>query len=233
MCKNYETTDMGRFTELVTLDVGLELGRSVVGPVEVEEEGEKGSVEGAVLRPPPDPAGAALPAGTEEVEPEENQRHSEAEAELDDLAGGDGALPPRRPSPPQTAAEVVRVHHHVDRRVGDEAHGEQRLPGADPLVANANHGGMVVHVKEGEAAPVSGQDDEKGVDELVYLGEVENVGPEEDGPPRMGGTRRETEDPGRGRHLGGGSHAATGGHEEGKEEEEDVVEGGDDADQSS
>lgn len=87
----------------------------------------------------------------------------------------------------------------------------------------------MVDVEEGEAPPVGGEEDEEGVNELVDLGEVEDVGVEEDGALCCSFAGGEAEDPGGGGHLRSSGEGAADGHGEREEEDEGIVERGDEA----
>lgn len=56
----------------------------------------------------------------------------------------------------------------------------------EPEVAHEENGAVVVHVEEGQASDGAGEDDEKCVEEFEVLREVEDVGPEEEGPVGVG-----------------------------------------------
>lgn len=68
------------------------------------------------------------------------------------------------------------------------------------------------------------RDDQKGVYELQYLGEVEHVRPEKEGPGGRG-SRGEADDPAEVRRMGEGGKAATERHGEGEDEEDEVMDG--------
>lgn len=79
-----------------------------------------------------------------------------------------------------------------------------------------------------EGQPPSGitDNDQKGVHEFKDLGEVEDVGPEKEGPSGRG-MQWEANDPVEVRSVGEDGEGATDGHDEGEEEEGEVVDGGD------
>ncbi|GAB4847546.1 hypothetical protein Ancab_026605 [Ancistrocladus abbreviatus] len=141
-----------------------------------------------------------------------NSRHQEAKHELDDLTVRHQPLP-RWPNPDPTH-QVVRVHHRVHRRIGDQRYREQRLRRLKPNVAHDHHCGVM--------------EDKKRVDELQDLREVEDVGPEEERATWRGLGGWEAEDPVRlvVGDLGEGGEGASDGHEEREEEDGEVVEGG-------
>lgn len=190
--------------------------------MEVEEEREQRRVEDGVERPPGHPL---APAGGE-VLPQHHRRRREAEEELRDLQLRDGALPPRRPPEAEAAAEVVAVHGDVHGGVGGERDGHQRLPRGEPEVAHGDDGGVVVDVEQRQRA--AAEEDEQRVAELVHLGEVEHVRPEEDrARRRRGAAGREAEGPPRGGRRGGHGEHAPGGHGGGERQEDRAVERGD------
>lgn len=114
----------------------------------------------------------------------------------------------------------------MHRGVGHERDGEQGLGGVQPNVAHDQDCGVVVDVEEGEPLEGVTENDQEGVHEFENLGEVEDVGPEKEGP---GGTGvwRETDDPVEVRRVGDDGEGATDSHDEGEEEEGEIVEGGD------
>ncbi|KAG0548008.1 hypothetical protein BDA96_01G129800 [Sorghum bicolor] len=194
------------------------------GAVEVEEEREQRRVEDGVEHP----AGHPLAAAGGEVEPQHHHGGGEAEEELHDLQLGDGALPAVGPAQPHAAGEVVGVHDDVHAGVGDERDGHQGLARGEPEVAHGDDDGVVVDVEQRERA--AGQQDEQRVAELVHLGEVEDVRPEEDRARRLrGAPRREAEGPrppSRRRRRGGRGERAPGGHGGGERQQDRVVGGG-------
>ena len=108
--------------------------------------------------------------------------------------------------------------------VGKKYRREQRLRGLQPDVAHDHHVGVVVHVEEREPLDGVAEDDEEGVHKLEDLGEVEDVGPEEDGPSGLG-VWREADDPAEVRCMRHGGEEAAKGHDEGEEQEGGVVDG--------
>lgn len=163
------------------------------------------------------------------MQPQKPAGDDEAEDKLSDLKPRHRPLPPPTPPPPNACREIITVHHHVNAGVRDEGHREQRLSRREPDVAHEDDDGVVVDVEEGEAV-AAGEEDEGGVDELVDFGEVEDLGPEEDGAGGGSGGR-EAEEPGEGGHLCGGGERAADGHGGGEEEEEDVVGDGEEAEE--
>lgn len=115
----------------------------------------------------------------------------------------------------------------MHRRVGNEHRREQGLRRLQPYVAHDHHCCMVVHVEERESSPrwLSG-DDQEGVKELQHLGEVEHVGPEEEGPSGRG-LRGEADDPMEVGCMGEGGEGAAKRHDEGEDEEDEVMDGWD------
>lgn len=144
--------------------------------MKINKKRQKRSVENGIEAPTPN-SGATRPVKMQVQHPTRNRK---AEHELHDLAVRDDPLPPG--SDPDSAQEVVGVHDHVHRGVGHERHREQRLSRAEPEVAHDNDRGVVVHVEEREPSDGAAEDDETRVAELEELGEVEDVGPEEEGP---------------------------------------------------
>ncbi|XLR46641.1 hypothetical protein S83_031301 [Arachis hypogaea] len=108
--------------------------------------------------------------------------------------------------------------------VGKEHRREECLRGLQPYVAHDDHVGVVVHVEKREPLDGVAEDDEECVHELKDLGEVEDVGPKEDGPSGLG-LRWEADDPVDVRCMGDGGEEAAKGHYEGEEEEGCVVDG--------
>lgn len=100
--------------------------------------------------------------------------------------------------------------------VGNEHGREQRLRRAEPDVAHDHDGCVVVHVEEREPVDGATEDDQKGVYELEDLGEVEDVGPEEEGPSWWC-FRRDADDPVDVRRMEQGRESASDGHGEGEE----------------
>lgn len=87
-------------------------------------------------------------------------------------------------------------------------------------------------MEEGEPPGTgSAQEDQQGVDEFEYLGEVEHVSPEEGWSTGRGVVEWEANGPAEvvGRRLVEGGEGASDAHEEGEEAEDEVVEGGDEA----
>jgi len=188
--------------------------------MEVEEEREQRRVEDGVEHPP----GHPLAAAGGEVEPQHDHGGREAEEELHDLQLRDGALQPPGPAQPDAAAEVVRVHDDVHAGVDDERDGHQGLARGEPEVAHGDDDGVVVDVEQRERA--AAEQDEQRVAELVHLGEVEDVRPEEDGARRLRGAARgeaEGPRPPRRRRRGGRGERAPGGHGGGEREEDRVM----------
>lgn len=66
------------------------------------------------------------------------------------------------------------------------------------------------------------EEDQKGIDEFEYFGEVEDVGPEEGGALRLGAAGGEADGPGGviWRHLVEGRESAAKDHEEGEKAED-------------
>lgn len=120
----------------------------------------------------------------------------------------------------------------MNRSIGNQRHREQSLGGRKPQITHDDHHGVVVHVEEGQPSrsrPT--ENDQKGIEKLNNLGEIEDVSPEEDGSTRRRSIGREANDPspislG---HLVEGGEGAADGHYKGEKEEEEVVEGGDEA----
>lgn len=144
--------------------------------MKINKKCQERGVENRIEAPTPYPA-ATRPSKMQVQHPARNRK---AEHELHDLAVRDGPLP--LGSDPHRAEEVVSVHDHVHRRVGHERHREQRLSRTEPQITHDNNRGVVVHVEEGEPSDGTAEDDESRVAELEELGEVEDVGPEEEGP---------------------------------------------------
>jgi len=118
-------------------------------------------------------AGSADAAGDEEV----GDSDGHADQELGDLHGGQVLLAWGVET--NGSGSVVGVHDGVDEGVEDD-----KDPDGGGLVVDAgphgDHGtGVVVGLEEGRAAAL--EDDDDGVDDLVELGEVENVAPVAEG----------------------------------------------------
>lgn len=144
---------------------GRRLSGAVVLSMKVREQSEERRVEGDVEAPAPHARAARSLMGDVKIEHE--RQHDEAELKLRDLALGDHPLPAR--AHPEGARQVVSVHQHMHRRVRDQNEWEQRLRGVQPQIAHDHHGGVVVHVKEGETLDGAAEDDQKRVDELDDL----------------------------------------------------------------
>lgn len=186
--------------------------------VEVDEKGKERGVERSIEEPAAHPL-APTPG---EVVPEEDAGDEEAEDELRDLKLRDGPLPLRGPSPARATGKVVGVHDDVDGCVCDKGDRHQGLRGGEPDVAHDDDDGVVVDVEESETASL-GEEDEECIGKLVELGEVKDVGPEEERTGSGGGGRGEAEEPAGGGEAGGGGEGAASGHGGGEEEEEEVV----------
>ncbi|KAK9286810.1 hypothetical protein L1049_015215 [Liquidambar formosana] len=123
----------------------------------------------------------------------------------------------------------------MHRRIGNERHRHQRHRSGQPQVAHDDDDGVVVHVEKREPSDgTAAEDDQEGVDEFEEFGEVEDVGPEEEGAAWRGMIGGEAEQPReeRGRRgEGEGGEGAADGHGEGEEEEGEVVDGGDEAEE--
>ncbi|KAL0909019.1 hypothetical protein M5K25_023541 [Dendrobium thyrsiflorum] len=163
------------------------------------------------------------------MNPQKATGNQKAENKLSYLKPCHRPLPPPPPPPPNAGRQIVTVHCHVYSGVGDEGHRKQRLSCGEPDVAHEDDDGVVVDVEEGEALAAS-EEDEGGVDELVDFGEVEDLGPEEDGAGGGGGGRK-AEEPSKGGHLGEGGDRAADGHDGREEEEEEVMDGGEEAEE--
>lgn len=112
----------------------------------------------------------------------------------------------------------------MHQRIGHERYREQGLGGVQPDVAHDHDRRVVVDVEEREPLDGIAENDQESVHELQNLGEVEDVGPEEEGP-RGRGVWREANDPVEMRPcVGEDGEGATEGHGEGEEEEGEVVE---------
>lgn len=137
------------------------------------------------------------------MHPEEHSRHGEANNKLPYLDLRDQPLPSGGPAPAEGGGEVVGVHEDVDGGVGEEGEGHEGLAGAEPEVGHDEDEGVVVEVEEGQGFRAPGvEEDEEGVEELVDLGEVVDVGPEEEG---AGGGRVDDASVGReAEEVGGG-----------------------------
>mmetsp|Transcript_9716 Transcript_9716/g.37808 ORF Transcript_9716/g.37808 Transcript_9716/m.37808 type:complete len:360 (+) Transcript_9716:119-1198(+) len=163
----------------------------------VEEEVElQGAPPGAGVAPPTarggephcggdrtPPLGRDVGQEREDVGPsgsksKDRERHQGGD-ELHDLKGGDPVLPPHALAEGHTA-EVV-VHHHVDKRVEEQANPLQRLPLLQPQPRHEQHQRMVKHVQEQVARRGALCKGEDGVGELVELGEVVDVRPKVQG----------------------------------------------------
>lgn len=188
--------------------------------MKINKEGQERGIKNRIEAPAPNPGAS----GSGEVVVEHETRNCEAEDELDDLAVGDGALPGGADA--EGAEEVVTVHDDVDGGIGEERDGEEGLGGLEPEVAHEEDGGVVVDVEEGEASEGAGEDDEERIEEFEDFGEVEDVGPEEEGPGGIG-VGWEADGPAEVRGVDEEGEGAAQEHEEGEEEEEEVVEGGD------
>jgi hypothetical protein len=114
----------------------------------------------------------------------------------------------------------------VHCRIRHKRHREQRLASVEPEVAHDHDRCVVVHVEEGEPPSGITEDYQKGVYEFEDLGEVEDVGPEKEGPSGRN-VRWEAKDPVEVRSVGEDGEGAADGHDKGEEEEGEVVDSGD------
>lgn len=204
----------------------LLLPPSIILSMKINEKPQKRSIENRIEAPPPDPGAPQ----SRKMVVQHQTRHRKTEHELHNLTVRHRPLPPR--PPPQRAQQVVGVHQRVHGGVGNERHGEQRLRGGQPEVAHDHHRRVVVHVEEGQPPlAATGEDDQEGVDEFEEFGEVEDVGPEEDGAIGWGLVDGEAEDVFGVGGLGEGGEGAGEGHGEGEEEEEEIMGGGDGAEE--
>lgn len=123
-----------------------------------------------------------------DVHPQKVGDEQEAQGELRDLHHGDVLAPPYlavRERHPE--AEVV-VHDDVHAAVDDGAGPHRQPPVVHGEDAEQREGGVVVHVKEPELSLA--QDEQKRVEEVVVLAEVEQVAPEEQGAGVAGERQR-------------------------------------------
>lgn len=72
----------------------------------------------------------------------------------------------------------------MNRGINDYGDWKQRLRIGKPQITHDEHSSVMVDVEEGQALDGIGEDDEKGVEEFEDFGEVEDVGPEEEGTGR-------------------------------------------------
>lgn len=118
-------------------------------------------------------------------------------------------------------------------RIGNQCDGHQRLASSKPYVAHEDDDGVVVDMQEGYGFGLSRiGEDEEGVEEFVELGEVEDVGPEEDRARGGGGlVEGEAEEVGEGGEGEEGGEGGGEGENEGEEEEDGIVEGGEEVEE--
>mmetsp|Transcript_40080 Transcript_40080/g.123662 ORF Transcript_40080/g.123662 Transcript_40080/m.123662 type:complete len:308 (-) Transcript_40080:82-1005(-) len=109
-------------------------------------------------------------------------QHDQGGQELHNLEPRDPMLPWRRP--PQHLEGVVGVHDHVHEGVAQQPNELQRASVLHPVPDHQRHQGVVVHVQpvERRLGPLGHR--EEGVNHLVVLADVEEVGPEVEPAPR-------------------------------------------------
>ena len=112
----------------------------------------------------------------------------EAQRELRNLHHGHVFAPPYFPVRVRHPEAEVVVHDDVHAAVDDGAGPHGQPPVVHGEDAQQREGGVVVHVKEPEL--FLAQDEQKRVEEVVVLAEVEDVAPEEQGAGVAGERRR-------------------------------------------
>lgn len=99
-----------------------------------------------------------------------------AEDELEDLQGGQGLFEPLRKSDLETGEGEVEVHQGVDEGVEDDEDPDGRGHVSDAGPHAEDGAGVVVALEEGGGSSL--EQDNDGVEDLVVLGQVEEVGVE-------------------------------------------------------
>ncbi|CAK7357026.1 unnamed protein product [Dovyalis caffra] len=186
--------------------------------MEIKEQNQKRSDENCIKAPAPD---AGTPGPCEMVV--ENPGHDpKAREELHNLAICDELFP--LGTLPYCTQKVVEVHYDMHRRVYDKHSRKQRLRSVQRYITHDHNRCMVVHVEERQPSDGVAQDDQEGVHEFKNLRQVENIGPEEEGPFWLG-VFWVTNDVLHIRCVQNNGEGATDGHGEGKSEEDNVMNG--------
>jgi hypothetical protein len=140
--------------------------------IEIEQEQEKGSV-GQSIEEPRTHSIAASPRG--KVYRKESNVGEQREGQVRHLAIGREKRGPATPT--DAAAEEIGINHNIEERGVEDGYDLQRLRELQPGVTDEDDRDAMEYVEESEG--FLAEDPYDGVEELVVLCEVEDVGPEE------------------------------------------------------